>query len=73
MEKLSIEQIEKEVASWKPAARRQLLSHLVNRYKQDFHSGTMNDEVIEGLGWTVLAQSSIAFWDNPEDAIYDRV
>lgn len=27
----------------------------------------------EDLGWTALAETSFAFWDNPEDAIYDKL
>jgi hypothetical protein len=27
----------------------------------------------EDLAWTKAAESSFAFWDNPEDAIYDTL
>jgi hypothetical protein len=27
----------------------------------------------EDLAWTKAAESSFAFWDNPEDAIYDAL
>jgi hypothetical protein len=27
----------------------------------------------EDLAWTKLAESSFEFWDNPEDAIYDKL
>jgi hypothetical protein len=27
----------------------------------------------EDLAWTKVAESSFAFWDNPDDAIYDRL
>jgi len=27
----------------------------------------------EDLAWTKAAESSFAFWDNPEDAIYDNL
>jgi hypothetical protein len=27
----------------------------------------------DDLAWTRLAESSFAFWDNPEDAIYDKL
>jgi hypothetical protein len=28
---------------------------------------------IETLGWLKVAESSLSFWDNPEDAIYDEL
>jgi hypothetical protein len=31
----------------------------------------VSDSVDENLGWLKLAESSFAFWDNGEDAIYD--
>ena len=27
----------------------------------------------EDLAWTRLAEPAFAFWDNPEDAIYDKL
>ena len=27
----------------------------------------------EDLAWTKAAESSFAFWDNPDDAIYDKI
>ncbi|MBM3888298.1 MAG: hypothetical protein FJ388_04135 [Verrucomicrobia bacterium] len=28
---------------------------------------------LEEIGWLKLASSSFDFWDNPEDAIYDKL
>ena len=70
MQNLTLEQIEREIDLWKPEERRGLLSHLAKRYQKDFR---LDEESVERLGWMILAQSSLGFWDNPEDAIYDRV
>lgn len=72
VEHLTADQIERAIDSWKPGDRRRLLAHLAQRYQKDF-GNAMDSEDIERLGWMVLAQSSLGFWDNPQDAIYDRV
>lgn len=70
MKSLTLDQIEQVVDSWKPEDRRRLLSQLAKRYAKDLH---VDEERLESLGWMMLAQSSLGFWDNPEDAIYDRM
>ena len=69
---INIDQIEREVKTWKPEKRRLLLSRLMEHYQKDFRTSVDADD-IESLGWMALAQSSLGFWDNREDAVYDRV
>ena len=71
MQNLTLDQIERAIDSWKPEDRRRLLSQLAKRYQKDLQS-SFDEEDIEKLGWMMLAQSSLGFWDNPRDAIYDR-
>ena len=72
MQNLSLAQIERAVDSWKSEDRRLLLSHLAKRYQKDFRN-RIDEGDIENFGWMILAQSSLGFWDNPKDAMYDRV
>lgn len=69
---MTLGQIERAIEKSEPADRRKLLSHLAKRYQKDL-TGYLDEENIENLGWMILSQSSLKFWDNTKDAIYDRV
>lgn len=72
MQNLTLDQIEQTVDSWEPAERRRLFSQLAKRYQEDLRNG-LDEEDLEKLGWMMVAQSALGFWDNPKDAIYDRM
>ncbi len=58
-----IETIERELVQAPPAQKRKMLAKLSRLLKI-----SPND-----IAWLKLAEPSFEFWDNPEDAIYDKL
>lgn len=59
----TLEKIEKEIKESTPLIQRRLLEHLPNLLKR--HS--------PDLSLLKLSEQSFDFWDNSDDAIYDRL
>ena len=60
---LSLEEIERAIAKASPARQRRLLKNLPRLLKI----------AKADLAFLKVAENSFDFWNNPEDAIYDRL
>jgi len=56
-----LEEVSKAIKELDAESQRELLKRLPKLIKIDF----------ETLGWQKVTESSLSFWDNPEDAVYD--
>src|SRR3989338_6028007 len=63
MQHLTIEQIGNAIERSKPEEQRQLLARLPRLLGMS----------AEDIGWLKAAESSFEFWNNDEDAIYDKL
>lgn len=63
MEPLTLETIEQAIAAAHPEEQRKLLSDLPKILRLS----------AEDMAWLKAAEPSFAFWDNPDDALYDRL
>ena len=56
-----MEEVSEAIKELDAESQRELLKRLPKLIKID----------IETLGWQKVTESSLSFWDNPEDAVYD--
>ena len=56
-----LEEVSEAIKELDAESQRELLKRLPKLIKIDF----------ETLGWQKVTESSLSFWDNPEDAVYD--
>lgn len=63
MQNLTVEEIESAIEHSKPEEQRQLLARLPR----------LLGISAEDFGWLKVAESSFEFWNNDEDAIYDKL
>ena len=56
-----LEEVSEAIKELDAESQRELLKRLPKLIKID----------IETLGWQKVTESSLSFWDNPEDAAYD--
>jgi len=56
-----LEEVSEAIKELDAESQRELLKRLPKLIKIDF----------ETLGWQKVTESSLSFWDNPEDAAYD--
>ncbi len=56
-----LEEVSEAIKELDAESQRELLKRLPKLIKID----------IETLGWQKVTESSLSFWDNPEDAVYD--
>ena len=63
MLKRSIEKIAEEIGKAAPEDQRKLLTHLPHILKIS----------LSDLGYLKLSENSFDFWNNPDDAVYDKL
>ena len=69
---MTVQQIESELIKLPPQERLKLAHFLLESLVTEKRVGE-SDYEINSVEWLTLAESSLAFWDNPEDAYYDSL